>query len=220
MSFKKILQRIIPRLVETSEENQLPSLKQVFSSVTDRCNLSCIMCPRKKLYYEYNDIDAYILEKLFDKAPELSFVSLQQYGEPFMYKDLYKVIAKLKNLMPEGGKVGFNSNATLLNHIHSDKIFNSGLDILIFSVDGATKETYEKIRIGANFEKVINNIKTFVESKKKAGLDNPSLMMNYVITEDKIKEIPLIVEFSGQCGIYTIHYNYDRSNYDKAYYYF
>ena len=197
----------------TQYGEQLPSLKNVFCSVTDRCNLSCKMCPRKNLYYGYADIDASILQRVYDKAYDLHFVGLQGYGEPYLYKDLYKVIETLKALMPQKGEIGFNSNATLLERSHIVRTVESGLDNLTFSVDGATRATYERIRKGAKFGQIIKNIKDFVRYKKQVGSNHPKLMMNYVIMEDNIQEIPLFVELSKQCGINTIHFNYDRTSY-------
>ena len=54
----------------------------------------------------------------------------------------------------------FTTNATLLNDTISKKIIDSGVDVVFFSVDGASKETFEKIRVGANFERVKENIRS------------------------------------------------------------
>ena len=211
--FKKNVKRFFSSPSAPLHGEQLPSLKKVFCSVTDRCNLSCGMCPRKNLYYGYADIDNGILQRVYDKAYDLYFVGLQGYGEPYLYKDLYKVIETLKALMPQRGEIGFNSNATLLERSHIVRTAESGLDNLTFSVDGATRATYERIRKGAKFGQVIKNIKDFVHYKKQVGSNHPKLMMNYVIMKDNIQEIPLFVELSKQCGINAIHFNYDRTSY-------
>ena len=68
-------------------------------------------------------------------------------------------------------EVSINSNATHLNKMEClQKILDAGLDILIFSFDGGTKSTYEKMRPGRfkenKFEKVLENIKKFFHIKK------------------------------------------------------
>jgi len=210
---KQNLQRSFSHSSVPLDGEQLPPLKKVFCSVTDRCNLSCKMCPRKNLYYDYADIDTSILQRVYEKAPDLYFVGLHGYGEPYLYDGLYEVIETLKALMAEGGEIGFNTNATLLGRHHIVRTVESGLDNLTFSIDGATRATYEKIRKGAKFDQIIKNIKDFVHYKKQAGSNHPKLMMNYVIMEDNIQEIPLFVELSKQCGINAIHFNYDRTSY-------
>ncbi|KKL09877.1 hypothetical protein LCGC14_2561510, partial [marine sediment metagenome] len=37
-----------------------------------------------------------------------------------------------------------------------------GVDRIYWSLDGVTKETYEKIRVGANFDKVVENVKKLI----------------------------------------------------------
>ena len=49
----------------------------------------------------------------------------------------------------------------------SRRLIESGLDYIIFAFDGATRETYELYRKGADFEKVRNNILTFLRVKKE-----------------------------------------------------
>ena len=50
-----------------------------------------------------------------------------------------------------------NSNATLLSEERSRKMLGTGLTRLRFSLDAATKETFEKIRIGAKYDSVMKN---------------------------------------------------------------
>ena len=50
---------------------------------------------------------------------------------------------------------------------------DTGLDFLSFSFDGFDKETYERIRRGANFENTLSNILNFLRVKKEQGRDRP-----------------------------------------------
>ena len=52
-----------------------------------------------------------------------------------------------------GIRTGMSTNATLLDDKRADMLFDSGLDYLILAFDGATKETYQKYRVGAEFER-------------------------------------------------------------------
>lgn len=59
----------------------------------------------------------------------------------------------------------------MLTNSVAEKLINSGLDLMIYSFDGGTKNSYEKMRPGRfkdnNFEDVIKNIKNFAILKKK-----------------------------------------------------
>src|SRR5438067_13177399 len=62
-----------------------------------------------------------------------------------------------------GVRTGMSTNATLLDDRRADLLLDCGLDYLIFAFDGATKETYEKYRVGAVFEKTRENILNFLQ---------------------------------------------------------
>jgi hypothetical protein len=63
-----------------------------------------------------------------------------------------------------------NTNATHLNEKVANKLIDSRLQMLIYSCDGGSKKTYEKVRSGKfkenKFEKVYVNIKKFTQLKK------------------------------------------------------
>ena len=85
-----------------------------------------------------------------------------------------------------------NTNATKLNSKLSEKLINSGLDILIFSFDGGTKETYEKLRPGRfkenKFDDIYENIKNFKKIKENLNSILPITKVQMVLTEQTSNE--------------------------------
>ena len=53
------------------------------------------------------------------------------------------------------------------------ELLELGIDTIFISIDAATKETYEVIRVGSDFNRVVNNIKHFLEMKKERKLIFP-----------------------------------------------
>ena len=80
-------------------------------------------------------------------------------------------------------EVQFNTNAMLLTEKISERLIEAGLDRIIFSLDGMTKETFENIRGGANFEKVVNNIKSFINIRNEMGGKKPCVRIQMVKME-------------------------------------
>ena len=99
---------------------------------------------------------------LSDLSPGMCGVLVQGTGEPLLYDDLFDVIRLAKSRISPDGEVGLTTNATLLNDSMVGRLMETGLDFIYFSVDGASKQTYESIRIGASFEAVISNIRRCV----------------------------------------------------------
>jgi len=79
-----------------------------------------------------------------------------------------------------------------------EKIFRElikiGVNLIWVSMDGATKETYEKSIVGSNFEQVINNIKTLVRLKRELNSPFPELHFQPIITKYNVQEMPKFVE--------------------------
>ena len=73
-----------------------------------------------------------------------------------------------------------------------EKLIKSGLDVIIFSFDGGTKKTYEKLRPGRfhqnNFDKVYENIKNFSKVKSKLGAKFPITKIQMILTKDSRNE--------------------------------
>ena len=92
-----------------------------------------------------------LFKKIIDETKDyVELVDLDLYGESMLNPDIYKMIKYAKT---NGLNTLLNTNATLLNKENSRKLIHSGLDILIISFDGTSKETYELIRREGNFIK-------------------------------------------------------------------
>ena len=98
------------------------------------------------------------------KILNIPSIKLNWRGEPLLNPNLIHMIqlAKENNVLD----VAINTNATTLNETKSNEILESGLDSIIFSFDGGTKQTYEKLRPGRfkknSFDKVYQISKNFV----------------------------------------------------------
>jgi radical SAM protein with 4Fe4S-binding SPASM domain len=59
-------------------------------------------------------------------------------------------------------------------------LIDSGLDMLIVSLDGISAETYESIRVGARFKETIGNIESFLTLKQKGKRPFVTVQMIYI----------------------------------------
>jgi radical SAM protein with 4Fe4S-binding SPASM domain len=184
-------------------------LKQINIPVTDRCNLRCTMCPRQNTQELIEvDISDDALQSLLKTACNLSGILLQGLGEPLLYKNIFNVIRQLKRDMHRDSEVGLTSNATMLNEETGVKLLDSDLDFLYFSVDAATKQTYEAIRLGADFDSVMKNIGKFSKLRNSRGTGRPRLMMNFVIMRQNLHEIGAFASLAAELGIENVTYSH------------
>lgn len=165
---------------------------------TNICNLRCIMCFQSDEKWRKRQKFGFMKWKLFKKIIDegakynLPSIKLNYRGEPLLHPKIVDMVkyAKKKGIL----EVQFNTNGTLLNEEKINELIDAGLDRIIFSFDGATKETYEKIRIGSNYESVVNNIKTLVKLRNAKGLKRPCVRVQLVRQEENIKEVDDFIE--------------------------
>lgn len=123
-----------------------------------RCNFHCTMCQVSdwKKYQRAEDMTVEQFKALVDSQYGVFEIKLQGLGEPTLARDnFFEMIryARSKHIW-----VRTTTNASLL-HLHDNykKLVDSGINEVQISFDGAKKETFEAIRRGSVFEKVVSN---------------------------------------------------------------
>ena len=164
------------------------------------CNLECAFCINPFLSRERTSLSLDKFRRMVDQVPTVSKISLVGIGESFMNKELWQIVRFAKT---QGIEIGTTSNGTVLNQRILHEILDSGLDWLNFSLDGATKETYEKMRPGAVFEQVLANIKQIVEATQ--GRKKPDLAIWFLSNQSNITELPKMVPLVKELGISSLH---------------
>lgn len=162
---------------------------RLWIEATSHCNFRCVMCPNKDLTKQdkgFMDFDDY--KKIIDEAKDFVFdINLAHRGESLLHPRLCEMIrySKENHIYTK-----LHTNGSLLTEKLSHKIVDSGLDRLSFSFDGFKKETYEKIRVGGNFDQTVANIKQFLEIKKSHHSKKPYTVIE-VINFDKFSPAEL-----------------------------
>ena len=132
---------------------------------TSICNYRCIMCyqsdsnfvGKSKGYMGHMDIDMF--KRIVDEiAGKVEAVTLASRGEPLLHKDIVGMLEYCRNKFLA---LKLNTNASILDERMIHALLSSDLQILVFSIDAADKEMYEKIRVRGNFEKVVKNLENF-----------------------------------------------------------
>ncbi len=130
---------------------------------------------------------------LLEGFPDLQHLHLQGLGEPMMHPQFFEMV---RYAADRGIQVTINTNLTLLNPQRTERLIQSGLDTLYFSIDGATPETYERIRKRAHFERVLNNMEMFLKARKQTGSGLPHLCLVMVIMQQNLHELPELVKLA------------------------
>jgi MoaA/NifB/PqqE/SkfB family radical SAM enzyme len=104
------------------------------------------------------------------------------------------------------------TNGMLLDSKARKTIIEKNITHVILSFDGVKKETLERIRVGANYEKILSNIMALRDLKIKYKRKFPLLLMDFVMMNSNIHEAPVFVELCVKLGIEMIDFRHMVGN--------
>ena len=85
-----------------------------------------------------------------------------------------------------------NTHGNRLDEEKIKRLVDCGVDRIIISVDGATKSTYESIRVRGKYDKLVHNINTLLDYRQKKGTAKPLIRLQFVKQQENIHEYDLI----------------------------
>jgi radical SAM protein with 4Fe4S-binding SPASM domain len=174
---------------------------EIIIDPTNICTLRCPLCPTgqninsrppgRMLFENYREI-------IDDLGRWLYKVRFYSWGEPLLHKDIYKMIAYAtdKNIGTE-----ISTNFNVFEESDVEKLINSGLELLIVSLDGADEKTYARYRIGGDFHKVIRNITAVVREKKRSASKYPVIEIQLLVMRHNEDQISRLISLSREIGV-------------------
>ena len=161
-------------------EYQLP-ITSINALFTDKCNLNCIMCNSKPLLNKGHSMTLDDHKAIFMCKKDLEFFSRNPFtydptsGEPLCNRESYEIFKFLKMSFPSTCRIHFVSNGTIPPHMDITRY----IDSIGFSIDGGTKDVFEKIRVPAKFENTKTTIHKWVENRSRY---NPKMQIYFHVT--------------------------------------
>ncbi len=173
----------------THQTRLVPPPDHMYIESTNLCNLSCIMCPtgQKLITRPKGFMDFDLFKRIVDEmAPHVRRTTLHIWGEPLLHKRIFDMIAYAHE---KGLQTEISSNATLLDEEKAYKLIESGLDVIYLAMDGLRPETYESVRVNADFERTNNNIRRFLQIKEEMGFRRPFVKIQIIQMKQTLEEI-------------------------------
>lgn len=174
---------------------------EAYVEVAARCNLKCPMCPITvdPRYQPGSGRPALLTQALFDRLeplfPTLSRIHLFGLGEPILNPHLTRWVEQLSRA---GVEVWITTNGTLITEARADALARAGLSRVTVSIDGATRETYERIRKSGRLEDALRGIRALGAARRQHG--RPRLFLSMVGMASNLAELPSLVELCHEAG--------------------
>jgi MoaA/NifB/PqqE/SkfB family radical SAM enzyme len=168
-------------------------------TILERCNLACRMCDQG--HSSGRMLSAEALARLEPALAGAQSVCLTG-GEPLLHPDLLDFLTLCQRHQCQ---TIIQTNATLLTESMARRLIERGVTRLKISVDGARPETYNHIRRGADFTRVMANIRGLTRLKSALGSRKPDLEFNFVAMRSNISELPRLVRLAAGLGVSKIN---------------
>lgn len=165
--------------------------------ITTCCNLKCAICEQRYWQEKPRHMTEEEFKKIINEFPKLKWVGLAGIGSNFLHPQF---IDFMKYLKKKNIYIEFVDHLYNVNEKELKDIIEMGVDRVTISMDAFKKETYESIKVGANYDKVVANIKKFVELKRALNSPLPEILFRFILTKKNINEAPLFLDFVASLG--------------------
>lgn len=178
-----------------------PYPKEIEIEITTKCYLRCVMCEHtywKDEKYRHQDMTFGQFKTIIDQFPGLRYINVTGEGTGFLNKDFFKM---LEYLNEKNVNTMFVESFDLFKEDYIEKVIALDVERIEVSIDAASKEIYEKIRVGAKWERVIKHLQALREIKKKKQTPLPYIFFRLIAMKDNVTEIPKLLELIHELDV-------------------
>lgn len=180
-------------------------VREVHYDITNMCNAACPQCvrtnPKTGRAYDYISKTELSVDDFRITSPPWFLKKLEyiyfcgNYGDPIVAKDLLSILEYVWEQNPKLS-VKVHSNCSVRDKIWWKKfaeLTHNKKFTLIASVDGASQSTQELYRVNTNFERIMQNLKTFISY-------NGKVEWRYIIFKHNEHEVSTAEQLSKDIG--------------------
>ncbi|HSW50580.1 MAG TPA: radical SAM protein, partial [Bryobacteraceae bacterium] len=177
----------------------LPTILQV--EPTSRCNLKCRICPvARGMERASGDMDPALFKRIVEEIGDcLLVIMFWDWGEPFLHPSAYEMIRYARQA---GIKVVASTNGHVLaDGGHARQVVESGLDVLVISVDGADQATYQHFREKGRLDTVLEGVRRLVSEKRRLGSRTPVVNLRSIVMKHSEHQVADVHRLAEQLGV-------------------
>ena len=183
---------------------------RVMLDTTNRCNIRCVMC-----HFAYPAAWEQQLERWTDEFlaiverevfPFTCQAQLSLGTEPLVWKEFPDLLDACKRAgVPF---VEMYTNGLLITPELAEKIVATPMSRVQLSLEGATKEGYESVRVGGSFERFQRGVRMLDEAKRRAGSEVPVLQFNVTMLRRNAHEMEGILRLAKELGVSDLDFRH------------
>ena len=178
-------------------------IEKLYIEPSSRCNLNCTMCFRNEWVDEPQGIMAdatfdCLFAAILRDPPRLTIFG--GMGEPLLHPRLSAWISRLHGI---GCQTELITNGTLLTLGRSAELLSAGLDRVWISLEGFSRQTYDRTRKGGVFDALIANIEGYNRTRERTG--RGELGITFVMLMENMPELNRFNAFADRYRVDVIN---------------
>ena len=175
---------------------------KLFVETTTNCNLGCFMCVKQtgNCSIAEGEMTPETFKALEPVLAHAEALILNGVGEPLLNPELDNFIARARELMPQEGWIGFQSNGLLIDDLRARALLEAGLDKVCISVDAVTPDKLKRLREGAEISGIGKAFDALSKAKFSVGRPDFQIGAEIVIMRDNLQELPTTLKWAAKHG--------------------
>lgn len=171
--------------------------RRLVLELTNACNLNCMMCGRNAADFRPTVFQMDWLRYFEPYLDTVEEVTLMGWGEPTLHPNFTEM---LETIHRHAARIYFCTNGMRLDRLQ-DAIFENQVDVFAVSLDGACAETNDRIRRGADFNRIMRSLREIKARQKREGLAYPYVNFVFCAMRSNLHELPDLVRLAGDVGL-------------------
>lgn len=159
---------------------------QVYVELTNACNARCTTCATPQMQRPRQVMAWDLFTRIVDQCAEHKAKKILPFlhGESFLVPEILDYFSYVRRKAP-ASHLNVTTNGSRLTAEITRRILDENLlDSLIVSIDGGDKQSFEKIRLGLDYDQVRGNVLHFIRRRNEMGKKAPHVSIAMVTTPE------------------------------------
>lgn len=187
-----------------------PRPLELLLDATNRCNIRCVMC-----HFAYESAwqvpteqwtPEFVERVEREVLPHVHHAQLSLGTEPLMWKGFPLLLEACKRARVP--VINMYTNGLLLTEELAERIVATPMSRVQLSLEGASKASYEAVRVGGNFERFLRGVELLTAARARAGSKLPRLQFNITLLRRAADEVEPILRLAQRLGVDDIDFRH------------
>ena len=210
---EKVQDQWLKKIIKNESVNLDAELKTLSLGMDYSCNLECPSCRTGKRVMGEDEVSSQLAKFnsiIQEIGPTLELIHIAGDGDPFASRVYRSILFDTEWERYPNLTIGIQTNGVPLTEKAWKAlpfIVKSKIKYIGISIDGATAPTYEKLRLGGKFDRLVRNLE-FLSRMPERKTYRISLNLNMIVQADNYQEMIPLIEMGKRIGVDKIGFTY------------